>query len=641
MSNLSKFLVLLVINIFLIIIYKLFVDKEKDILSLSFISIISDIFSLVFFNIFYKISIHNFVKSKKFIAIFLLINCVSLLLSFFCKKVKINDELLNIIYCFSISLIFFLFINVFLTSVLYIFKLNITYFNFIFSILSTIIFLTILLHKKDISIFKNILMNIILILVIFSTIFVSSKIIDVTYDGDSYHKNAIYNLKNGWNPIYEDINQKDKYPSYNVSNNIWINHYAKAYYMYAANIYKVTNNIESGKSFGLLLIISSILLVFYYLKRKFNLKNALLFSILIVFNPITLTQMVTYYNDFVLGLFLTNIIFLSFIHYDDKFKKDYLYLFLSLNLILVSNIKFTGLIYSIIYLFIYLIYLFINKKKEEIIKLIKIFTIVYFIAVFIVGLSTYPKNMLLKSNPFYPLMGKNKIDIMTMNQPKNFKNMNRFEKFIRANFSYVDNIYYATGKIPKLKIPFTFKREEIKILYYVDNRIGGYGIFFGGILIFFMISLIVLFIYKTKKTIYLLLIIYNLIIIVILKDAWWARYLPQLYLFPFIVIMMIKELKEDKKILKFLEQFLLLFLIFNFSFTFISPVFKLKNTIAINNKITTLINNQKLKKVCFTNRDFLSSTYILEDKKIKFELKICDNERKEEIIPNILYNIVE
>ena len=178
-------------------------------------------------------------------------------------------------------------------------------------------------------------------------------------------------------------------------------------------------------------------------------------------------------------------------------------------------------------------------------------------------------------------------------------------------------------------------------MYYVDNRIGGYGIFFGGILIFFMISLIVLFIYKTKKTIYLLLIIYNLIIIVILKDAWWARYLPQLYLFPFIVIMMIKELKEDKKILKFLEQFLLLFLIFNFSFTFISTVFNLKNTIAINNKITTLINNQKLKKVCFTNRDLLSSTYILEDKKIKFELKICDNERKEEIIPNILYNIVE
>ena len=48
------------------------------------------------------------------------------------------------------------------------------------------------------------------------------------------------------------------------------------------------------------------------------------------------------------------------------------------------------------------------------------FTITVLIAVLLVGSNTYVKNLIDYKNPFYPLMGENKVDIMTSMQPPSF-----------------------------------------------------------------------------------------------------------------------------------------------------------------------------------------------------------------------------
>ncbi|MEI6728779.1 MAG: hypothetical protein WCK98_04005 [bacterium] len=72
---------------------------------------------------------------------------------------------------------------------------------------------------------------------------VSQKFYDLSYDGQAYHGEAIIELNEGWNPIYE------RAPGYGGgTHSIWLNAYPKASWLNSVSIYKVTGNIESGKT---------------------------------------------------------------------------------------------------------------------------------------------------------------------------------------------------------------------------------------------------------------------------------------------------------------------------------------------------------------------------------------------------------
>ena len=157
------------------------------------------------------------------------------------------------------------------------------------------------------------------------------------------------------------------------------------------------------------------------------------------------------------------------------------------------------------------------------------------IAVFVVGLSVYPKNLIQKGNPFYPLMGKDKVDIMTANQPDYFKEKSTIEKFYIATFSEAENINEAAMKEATFKKPFTINSDELKRLKYCDLRISGNGVLFSGILIISFVLLIVelVKIFKKDKVLFCLCIIplsITLLMIFLLSESWWARYFPQLHL---------------------------------------------------------------------------------------------------------------
>ena len=99
----------------------------------------------------------------------------------------------------------------------------------------------------------------------------------------------------------------------------------------------------------------------------------------------------------------------------------------------------------------------------------------------------YPKNLIEHGHPFYPLMGKDKVEIMIQNQPDYFKNKSPLEKFTIATFSKVANITDDSKKEAEYKIPFTFNDEETTIISDADTRISGNGVLFGGILIISLI----------------------------------------------------------------------------------------------------------------------------------------------------------
>ena len=62
------------------------------------------------------------------------------------------------------------------------------------------------------------------------------------------------------------------------------------------------------------------------------------------------------------------------------------------------------------------------------------FVVVYVIAIFLVGSNSYVKNTIDHHNPLYPIIGKDKVDIVTTMQPKDFNEMSHLKKFVYALF---------------------------------------------------------------------------------------------------------------------------------------------------------------------------------------------------------------
>ncbi len=482
---------------------------------------------------------------------------------------KKNNRVAKLVFIFAMFLLTFVFINIFLSSFMLIFKVSINEYYICISAIITLIIILFVMNKNGLLIKNNkkidivsIFVSIILpIITIFSSFFFCDNYYEYTYDGNSYHKSTVGYLANGWNPVYqkmEEFDRNSKFPLYVKENSyLWGNHYAKASHMFSANVYAFTNNIESGKSINLICIImlfSFLLAILIY--KKQNLFFSILFSLSVVSLPTISTQFLTNYVDILVYIFffLTVCIWYMIVSKDNIINENSVLFCYFMILVISINIKFSLFGYVGIYSLMYYIYLIIRSKNAEQRKFLKKLTIISFISViigvFVVGLSVYPKNMLEHGHPFYPIRGNNKVEIMTQNQPDYFKNKSNIEKFVIATFSEAKNISASSKEEAKYKIPFQIKKGEIDETYAADLRISGNGVLFSGILSLVLIVLIIYF-FKNgfKKDIFsqfcFLSMLFSIFMIITISESWWARYFPQLLLIIFLPIIIIYNSKYN------------------------------------------------------------------------------------------------
>lgn len=551
---------------------------------------------------------------------------------------KISEN--NKLFLFGEILILFIFNIIFVTSLLFLFKISITFFNGIFSFILTLVEYFLIMKKSNYST-KSQLKYIFFVIIVLGFSFITSSFLhDSSWDGAAYHKVAIGQMKSGWNPVYEnieDFNASDENDiTVKETHGIWTNHYAKGYWMYAATIYKLTNNIETGKSLTIITIIATLLIAYTFINKFLSKNISLILGILLAFHPVVLYQIPTYYNDGVLGNFviLLLISLMNFLDINLKYKKEnFLLLFLSLCILI--NIKFTGFAYAGIYSILFYIYILFNKvQRKNNLKSITIIGIIALIfATCILGASTYPKNYIQHGHPFYPLYGKDKVDIMEANTPAGLYEMNSLKRFIISNLSITYSANNGGNPQYKIKIPFTFDSSELENFRLYDTRVAGYGVMFGGILIISFISgiyVLIIFMKNRKNNFpFLLSIGGTILIIFLMKESWWARYLPQLYVLPILVIIMLKTFKYNK-ITNMLAAFLTITLIINSYLIFNYQFIEITHQEKINNKQIKYIKSipQKTKLLVETsslandNPMFDGSVYNLHD--IHPNIKVID-----------------
>jgi len=525
---------------------------------------------------------------------------------------KINAVLIALLLVLLYALVLFWNAFGFLTSAGFIIT------NSFLLSLSTIPLLVYVAYKaKMIADIKTIAFNFInFIILLVILCFISTVFWDNSYDGQTYHLQTIHELSKGWNPFKSFLNP-------DVPNHIFINHYDKAFEVFGNSIFQLTGEIETSKVSNLMLLLAAWILSFSYLKKLFTArwKKAFIYSALLVFNPVISIQLFTFLFDCQIGLLFIILIFSFLFHLQNKKWATIIW---SSDIIILCSLKFTGLIYAGMLAFFACCYLLYSQYKKNGFRLTKFMFISFFTILFSVAFisaNPYYTNLASGKHIFYPLVGKNAVNIMIgTNAPGSFNHKNRFQKFIIANTAVSSNIHgNKVAPEPKFKLPFKVSLKEWTVFKSAAVLYGGLGPLFFGIMILAIFVLLYLLAYKTLfKREFIYLVSCMVFSIFIIPECWLPRYVPQLWYVPVLVLLFYEIQIKKKKPVTVVSRVAYYLLIINAGIIFMISV--LSNIIITQqqkSEYTWLKNTHA--DVKLISNEFISSEYRLDKYDIPYQ----------------------
>ncbi|HIV49648.1 MAG TPA: hypothetical protein IAA33_07400 [Candidatus Helicobacter avicola] len=456
---------------------------------------------------------------------------------------------------------------------------------------------------------------------IFVALLMASLYYDASWDGRAYHQIGIYYLANGWNPVYQKMAELTNLEVF-LSHEIWVEHYLKFAEITAACIYKVFGFIEIGKAVNYILAFACFLYGVQVLLKlpHITMLRAFLLAFLLVFSPVVFVQINTYYIDGLLACALC-MVFLGIIDLEIQ-PSGAKYALFVFALIATASIKLTGVAYvgfiGLAYLGYKIVCFGLKDSKSLIVSGLA--------SAFIIALcnsNPFFTNIAEGKHPGYPLLGKNKIDIITGQQPQTFKDFTRFEKMFYSLFS---KTYNGRDKT-EFKVPFV-KSASGGIA--IDTRVAGFGHYFGGIII--LCALFVLIHYKDlrvrpKVFLALALVLFS---VFINPESWWARYAPQLWLVPFVLLIASYGLGGD-----YHKPFRSLFRILTFVFVFMSVLDTARHAYKTSARYTKHIEQifqGHLESVYFTPKPKMERSFIIKIKERKLDVQILSDEQYQSLL---------
>ena len=279
-------------------------------------------------------------------------------------------------------------------------------------------------------------------------------------------------------------------------------------------------------------------------------------AFLLVFSPVVLTQISTYYVDVLLACTLC-IVFLNIVDLELGGTTKAKYVLLAIALIATASIKLTGVAYAafigVVYLGYKLVYFGFKDSKSLIIVGIASACIIA-----LCNINPLFTNIAEGKHPGYPLVGEGKIDIIRGYQPHTFEKFNRFEKMFYSVFSKTLNGF--NREYSEFNVPFMKTFGESNMIY--DIKLAGFGPYFGGILILCALYFIIHYKELRMYPKFFLAIIFVFGSVLINPEAWWARYAPHLWFVPFVFLVTSYWIVNDNSHKPFRSLFRTLVIVF-------------------------------------------------------------------------------
>jgi hypothetical protein len=425
--------------------------------------------------------------------------------------------------------------------------------------LSTVLAILISLKfRSQLSLSEKLFRNTLLVyffLLIFS-VALCLLLFDNSWDGQTYHMQTVLSLSTGWNPFYTLI-------SSDIANAIWVNHYPRGFELLGTSYFALIKNIEVIKISNILVAWASLAIAIHFFSRQVQLTlfvQRLLIATLCL-NPISTTQL---FSGMVDGQ-VYNLLVIIVLGFLSAQHTKLLAIPVLSALVILASLKFTGLVYAVLFLGSGLLYRLI-KKEISIAAAVRYGVVFIFLTAW-VNYSPYGVNIKREQHIFYPLMGSTPVNIMTgTNMPEQFKDQNRFEKFFSSLSARSSNVHgNSVAPPPVLKIPFSLRLSELTVFKASSILYGALGPLFSGVLLISIVLLIGLSFtvqFARVRPIFLLLLFISFTIF-LNPECWVSRYVPQLWTIPIIIAIASLSLLSASSILYRIAGFCLLLLSIN------------------------------------------------------------------------------
>lgn len=364
---------------------------------------------------------------------------------------------------------------------------------------------------------------------------ISGLCLDTSWDGLAYHQPAIYELHGGWNPIVEAKSEALFRPFR------WLNEYPKASWFCSATLLGIFGNVEAAKlSFllGATAFVSSLRAGKLFGVPLVPLRLAA--ATILVLNPVAIIQFWQFYIDGILYFTLLVLITEAACYVRERRAADLVVFFLAG--VFAANLKFTGLIYfSILLAWLAADAFFAAPDgRQREVRRLGIGAAACAVAVAIGGWSPYLQHLLAGKHLFYPLFGEGRVDIITRFLPDALRGQGWLGRLLLSHMEFLRGGFTLDKLLQQLTLGGNwqiggamFPAREMAFgrlfwlatalalfaaLVSLRHRLPGRALVALGVLAFFSIA--------------------N-------PQAWWSRYVPQLWTFP--TILCLVALREGRK----------------------------------------------------------------------------------------------
>jgi hypothetical protein len=398
----------------------------------------------------------------------------------------------------------------------------------------------------------------------------SAYILDTSWDGQWYHQAAIDKLSTGWNALHTPFYALTRQDTsnfvlnrFNTANYMFVQHYPKFSWITGAVICKCTGYIETAKMINFL-IAGAAFSYSCYLLRPFIRKKIVLIlvSLLLTLNPVLVTQIFSDYVDGnVAGLLMLILLTLVSLELQPEEWPTIKWIILGSCIVMVSNLKFTGLAFAAVILFVFSLYWIARRQPLALLsKKAGILALFFILAFFVFGYNPYVTNYLSEKDFFYPAREKKAAAMFASNRPPALQGKGSAEKLLISLFSqsanettaFSDTITVDTANLarPLWKFPFSIHWKEITFFSTPDVRLGGFGPLFQ-LSLWLSVFLLALTVIRRGKSPFSLLqgavFLAVLATVLLFPDSWWARFCPLIFILPFICMLPVLTDGQSRK----------------------------------------------------------------------------------------------
>ena len=353
---------------------------------------------------------------------------------------------------------------------------------------------------------------------------VGGAFFDLSWDGQSYHGEAIAQLAAGWNPFHVAYAGP------------WhlaqpLNFYSKGPWLLGAVFYDLHGSIEVAKGLNALLAAATFVIVLSELTAYCRTKvwTSIVLAVLVVLNPVVVTQFLGLYVDGQVALLLTLTVFVSL--RAARGAGGAPLIVLAAIGILIINTKLTGLFYFVLLAAGFALWMvYADRRIPK--RYVAAAGAAVVLGAGLVGFNPYVTSTLAQKWP-EALKAPN----VRGNSPPDLRDRPAIVKLARSLFAESD----AAIQPSRIKVPFTYKQAELATMVYPDARTGGFGPLFGGAFIL-AAGLWALLLSSGLRERNLLRDPYwataGIVLgtLLVFPEAWWARYAPQMWLLPLLAV---------------------------------------------------------------------------------------------------------